>query len=116
MLSMPSGPSSPRLSSPKSFRAICSCCEESGKASSSPEERSTTDNPSEGSTCSYGGHSDPRGEISDEEADGGEDLVGEGGGKAALDEEEDPLTFEREHLMPLLSSIVHKWRKGAKKL
>jgi hypothetical protein len=41
----------------------------------------------------YIGNGDPQDETSDEEAGGGEDPVGEGGGvEASLDEEEDLLT------------------------
>jgi hypothetical protein len=48
------------------------------------------------------------------EAGGGKDLVREGGGESSSDEDEDPLTPEREHLIPLISPIVNKWRKWVK--
>jgi hypothetical protein len=64
----------------------------SSKVSSSPEERSTTENTSEGSLCSYIGSGDSHDETSSEEAGGGEVPVREGDGvKASLDEDEDPL-------------------------
>jgi hypothetical protein len=92
MLSSPGGPRSPRLRSPKSFQAISSSREVSGKVSSSPEERSTTGNPLEGLPCSYIGDDAPLDETSGEEAGGSEDPVGEDGGvKASLEEDEDTL-------------------------
>jgi hypothetical protein len=79
-----------------------------GKTSSSPEEISTTENPSQGSLSLYGVDDGSRGETSGEEADGREELVGEGGGKMSLNEDEDLLTLARERLMPLLFCIVDK--------
>jgi hypothetical protein len=73
----------------KSFWAISPSHEVSGKVSSSPKERFTTENPSEGSPCSYGGDGSPQDETYDAETGGGEDLVREGGGEASLDEDED---------------------------
>jgi hypothetical protein len=64
-----------------------------GKASYSPQERSTTGNPSEVSPCSYTGDGSLRGETSNEEVSDGRDLAEEGGGGESLpDEDEDPLT------------------------
>jgi hypothetical protein len=84
-----------------------------GEASSSPEERSTTGNPSKGSPCSYIGDSDPRHETSSEEAGGSEDPVGEGDdGEASLDE--DPLASMHKLMIPLLSPILNKWRERGK--
>jgi hypothetical protein len=47
----------------------------------------------------------------DSDSDGDDDEV-----EASLDKYEEPLTKEREHLVPLLSSIVNKWREGEKTL
>jgi hypothetical protein len=80
MLLSSGGLRSIHLRSPKSFLAISSSLEVSRKVSSSFEERSTTENPSEGSPCSCIRSGDPWDETSGEEADGGEDLVEEGGG------------------------------------
>jgi hypothetical protein len=55
----------------------------------------------------YGVDDGSRGETSGEEADGRE-LVGEGGGKMSLNEDEDLLMLARERLMPLLFCIVDK--------
>jgi hypothetical protein len=86
MLSSSGGPRRPQLRSPKSFRAISSSCEVLGAASSSSEDRSTTNNPLEGLPCSYIGGSSPWNKTSGEEDGGGEDQVGEGGGiEASLD-------------------------------
>jgi hypothetical protein len=88
-----------------------------GKVFPSPEERSTTENPSEGSPCSYIGGGGPPDETFGEEGGGGEDLVGEGGsGETSLDKDEDPLTSMRERLIPLRSSIVNKWRERGRTL
>jgi hypothetical protein len=97
------------LRSPKSFLAISSSREVSGKASSSPDEISSTEKPLEGSSCSYVRDDTLQDETSNGEADGGEDLVGEGGGvKVSLDEDKDLFTCSRKCLVPLLSSIVVK--------
>jgi hypothetical protein len=51
-------------------------------------------------------------ETSDWEPGGGGDPDGVGSSVEALpDEEEDPPASERERLVPLLSSIVNKWRR-----
>jgi hypothetical protein len=47
----------------------------------------------------------------------GKDSDRDGDGvEALLDEDEEPLAKEREHLMPLFSSIVNKWRGREKTL
>jgi hypothetical protein len=90
---LPGGPSSPWLRPPKIFQAISSSLEVSGMASFSSKDRSTTGNPSEGSSCSYTGNDDPWDEPFGEEVGGGEDTVREGSGvEASLDEDEDALT------------------------
>jgi hypothetical protein len=106
-LPSPGGLRRPQLRSSKCFWVISSSQEVSRKASSSPEEKSTTENRSEGSPCSYGGDGGPQGETFGDVTIVGEDLVGEGGSEASLDE--DPLTSAHERLMLLLFSIVDKW-------
>jgi hypothetical protein len=89
-LPLPGGPRRPQLRSPESFQAIYSSHELSRKASFSSEERSTTGNPYEASSCSYVGDGDPCDETSGEEAGGGEDPIGEGNDiEGELDEEEE---------------------------
>jgi hypothetical protein len=63
----------------------------------------------EGLPCSYDGDGGLRDETSSGEPGGGRDPDDEGDGVEALPgEEQDPLMGEREHLEPLLSSIVNK--------
>jgi hypothetical protein len=109
MLLSVGGPRSPRLRSSKSFLAHSSSREVLGKASSSSEERSTTEIPSKGLPCSYTGDGGLRDETSGGESGGSGDLEGEGGGmEAFLGEDKDLLVGEHEHLVPLLSFIMNK--------
>jgi hypothetical protein len=86
-----------------------------GKASSSFEDRSTTKIPSEGPPYSYIGDGDLRDETSDGEACGDRVPVREGGNvEVSLIKDEYPLADECERLVPLLSSIVNKWRRREK--
>jgi hypothetical protein len=92
-----------------SFLVNSSSREVSRKASSSSEERSITEIPSEDSLCSYTGDGGQRDETSGGEASGGGDLDREGSGvEALISEDEEPLVDECECLVPLLSSIVNK--------
>jgi hypothetical protein len=56
-------------------------------------------------------------ETSGREIGGGRDPDGDGGNvEALLGEDDEPLTDEHERLMPLLSSIVNKWRRKERTL
>jgi hypothetical protein len=68
----------------------------------------------EGPSCSYDGDGNLRDETSNGELGCGGDLDEEGGRVEALPGEEDPLAGEQECLVPLLSSIVNKWRRERK--
>jgi hypothetical protein len=111
------GPRSPQLRSSKSFLANSSSHEVSGNMSSSSEERSTTRILSKGPPCSYVGNNGQGDETSGGEPGGCGDIDGDNNNVEALpNEEEDPLTGEHERLVPLLFSIVNKWRRERKTL
>jgi hypothetical protein len=108
-LPSPGSPRSSWLSSPKSLQAISSAHMMSGKISSSSKERSTTGITSEGPSCSRIGEGGLCGNASGDDTSGGTESDGDGYGvQATLEDEEEPLAEEREHLMPLFFSIAHK--------
>jgi hypothetical protein len=81
------------------------------------EERSTTEISSEGPSCSRTGEGGLCEDTSDGDTGDGRDSNGDGSGiEASLDEDKESLAEERECLVPLLSSIVNKWREGEKTL
>jgi hypothetical protein len=88
-----------------------------GEASSFSEERSTTGIPLKGPSCSYIGDGGLQEETFGGDTDGDRDPDGESRGiDALLGEDEEPLVVEHERLVPLLSSIVNKWRRKKKTL
>jgi hypothetical protein len=86
-------------------------------SSSEDEDRSTIKTFSEGPPCSNTGEQGQREEISDGDPGGGGDPESvDGGVESSLGKEEPSLEGEREHLVPLLSSIVAKRRGREGKL
>jgi hypothetical protein len=80
-------------------------------SSSEDKDRSTTGSFSEGLPCSNTSEQGRHKEIFDGDPDGGGDSdIASGGVELSLGEEEPSLEGEREHLVPLLSSIVPKRR------
>jgi hypothetical protein len=79
---------------------------------SSFEDKSTTENPSEGSPYSYIRDGVPWDEPSSEEASGDEDGVGdEGGVNASLDEDDEALAYTQERLIPRLTPMAVEWKE-----
>jgi hypothetical protein len=73
------------------------------------EERSTTEIPSKGPSCSHTSECGLREDTSSRDTGGGRDSDEDGGDvEAPLDEDDEPLPEERERLMPLFSSIANK--------
>jgi hypothetical protein len=84
-------------------------------SSSEDEDRSTTGTFSEGPPCSNTNEQGRHEEISDRDPGGSEDPDdADGGVEPLLSDEEPSLEGERERLVPLLSSIVAKRRRGEK--
>jgi hypothetical protein len=113
ILSSSSGLRMSRLSSPKSLLVNSASHEVSWMrpSSSEDEERSTTGAFPEGPPYSNIGECGRREETSDGDPSSGGDPEGAGGGVGALLGDGLPsLEGERTHLVPLLSSIVHKRR------
>jgi hypothetical protein len=107
------GPRTSWLRSPKSFLANSSSCEVSRMrpSSSEDEDRSTDGTFSERPPYSNTGEQGRRKKISNRVLGGGGDPDNTGGGvEPPLGEEEPSLEGDREHLVPLLSSIVAKRR------
>jgi hypothetical protein len=116
MLPAPDGPRTSRLRSPKSLLTNSSSRDVSGMRPSSfeDENRSTTGTFSEGPSCSNTDEQWWHEEVSHRDPGGGGDPdSADGGIEPSLGEEEPSLEGEREHLVPLLSSIVAK-RRGRK--
>jgi hypothetical protein len=113
MLPSSGGLRTSRLRSPKNLLLNSSSREVSGMrpSSSYDEERSTTGTFSKGPPRSNTGKQGLHEEISNGDPDGGGDPHSTSGGvEQLLSEEEPSFEGEREHLVPLLSSIVVKKR------